>query len=460
MRGDTIVALCTAQGKAALSVLRLSGPKALSITRQIADFLPKKLMSHRLYFGLLKYKKQQLDQVLISYFKKGKSFTGEESLEISCHGGGIYSDILKVLIELGARPAQRGEFSLQAFSNGKMDLIQAEALLQLIEGENTQARRQALFQLQGHLSDRFLKLEKKWLVLLSHIEADIDFSLENLKSLTEKEIQSQIKNLEKEVQELVFCYKPFEKLQKGLSFGIFGLSNVGKSSLFNALLKEEKAIVSQEEGTTRDIVEAQILNPKGLNIVLKDSAGFRESLSLGEKKGQQKAFQLFQECDYRLLLVDSLDVLIEKSLFKDKTENSWLVFTKRDLLEQNEALLSGQDIKKKLIKSLKKKYKNLKFPEKSFLISSISGEGISELRESLLSCGILDSEEALISNSRHFKALIKMRNSLKNCKKIQSERDIIALELRQGLLALYEILGKHIEDKILDQIFKQFCIGK
>ena len=459
MRGDTIVALCTAQGKAALSVLRLSGPKALAMARPIAPFLPKKPSSHRLYYGILKHKKQELDQVLISYFAKGQSFTGEESLEISCHGGEIYSDILKALIEQGARPAKKGEFSLQAFSNGKMDLIQAEALLQLIEGENPLARKQALFQLQGRLSESFLKLEKKWLYLLSHIEADIDFSLEGLKSLSEKEIQSQLKDLKKELEELISRYKPFESLQNGLSVGLFGPSNVGKSSLFNKLLQEEKAIVSKEEGTTRDIVEARMPNPKGLNLLLKDSAGFRESLSQGEKKGQEKALQLFKSCDYRLLLVDSCKLILKESLFEEKHENTWLVWTKSDLLGAKAKAPTPKEQKQKLLKALKQKYKNLKFPDKSFLISSVSGEGISQLRQSLLSCGILNSEEALISNSRHFKALLKMKESLINSQKL-AERDIMALELRQGLLALYEILGKHIEDRILDQIFKQFCIGK
>ena len=294
MTEDTIVALCTAQGRGALSVLRLSGPQALLITRSLAHFLPKKPESHKAYFGTLKRKDLNLDEVLVTYFKKGQSFTGEESVEISCHGGEVYSDILESLISEGARPAKKGEFSLQALSNGKMDLTQAEGLLQLIESESQIAKTESLKQLKGALSKKLLEIEEKWLFLLSHIEADIDFSLENLNTLTEDQIQKEIQNLLKELDSFFSSYQPFEKLQKGLIFGLFGEVNAGKSSLFNALLAEEKAIVSDEEGTTRDIVEASLSNPKGLNILLKDCAGFREGKSEGEKKRSRKIKGAFQ----------------------------------------------------------------------------------------------------------------------------------------------------------------------
>ncbi|MCY4321987.1 MAG: tRNA uridine-5-carboxymethylaminomethyl(34) synthesis GTPase MnmE [Bdellovibrionaceae bacterium] len=452
MKDDTIVALCTPKGKGALSLLRISGPKASKITRKMASFLPSKLKSHKAYFGTLKTDSHEIDQVLITYFKKGHSFTGEETIEISCHGGKVYLEVLKILLEKGARLAQKGEFSFQAFSNGKMDLVQSEALLQLVEAESHLARKQALFQLKGKLSKKFLEIEKKWIFLLSHVEADIDFSLENLKLLEDKKLKQKLKALRKELESLIYHYRPFEKLQTGLIFGIFGQTNVGKSSLFNALLKENKAIVSKEEGTTRDIIEGKLLNAKGLNILLKDSAGFRESKSEGEVEGQKRSYALFKECDYRLLLVDSSQPQLEKSLFQD-LKNTWLIFTKSDLLQKGKQ-------KTKLFNQLKKKYKDIKTPAKIFIVSSLLKEGISDLRKNIRNCGISQSEDFLISNSRHHKALIKMKDSLIACEKLNFERDIMALELRQGLLALYEILGKQIEDKVLDKIFKQFCIGK
>ena len=235
-----------------------------------------------------------------------------------------------------------------------------------------------------------------------------------------------------------------------------------KSSLFNALLKEDKVIVSKEEGTTRDIIEGKLLNTKGVTILLKDSAGFRKSKSEGELEGQKRASALFKECDYRLILVDSSQLSLEESLFQD-IENTWLVFTKSDLLQKNKRTkkpLSKTQQKAELLKKLKKRHKHIKFPNKVFLVSAFLKEGLSQLREKIKACGVLQHEEFLISNSRHHKALIKMRDSLLACEKINFERDIMALELRQGLLALYEILGKQIEDKVLDQIFKQFCIGK
>ena len=471
MKAETITALCTPRGKGAVSVIRISGPKALEITKQLADFLPARPESHRLYFGLLKDKKKELDQVLVSYFETGRSFTGEETLEISCHGGEAYMGILKALLERGARQAERGEFSFQAFSNGKMDLIQTEALLQLIEAESSSARSQALSQLKGRLSKKFLALEKDWLFLLGHIEADIDFSLENLNVLDESQIQEKLRSLRKNVEHLISSYKPFEKLREGLVFGIFGLCNVGKSSLFNALLKEDRVIVSEEEGTTRDVVEGRLLNPEGMNILLKDCAGFRKSQSKGERKGQEKSWTVFKECDYRLLLLDSANLELEERLFENH-EKTWLLFTKSDLWKKSRSKKSKAlsltkkqkgrpaSYKAELRAALMKKHKSLKIPEKTFLVSSVSGDGISELKKALLACGSLQSEDYLISNSRHYKALLKMRGSLESCRKISSERDIMALELRQGLLALYEILGKQIDDKILDQIFKQFCIGK
>lgn len=469
MISDTIVSLCTAKGKAALSVLRVSGKDALKIVRWIAPFLPPQPESHRIYFGTLKDQEKDLDQALVSYFKKGRSFTGEETLEISCHGGMLYTAILKSLLKYGARQAEKGEFSMQAFSNGKMDLIQTEALYQLIESENEEARKQALFQLKGALSKKFQKLEKDWLFLLSHVEADIDFSLENLSTLKKDQIQEQIFLLEKQVQDLASKYRPFEKLQKGLCFGLFGSSNAGKSSLFNALLDEEKAIVSKEEGTTRDIVEAQVLNEQGLSLLLKDSAGFRDSLSEGEKKGQKKAFELFKDCDFRLILIDlsNLKNLPGGLLESLKSPaNTWLIFSKIDVLD----LKQKNELKEYILKpnflkeesSFIKQLRDLKIPktEKVFCVSSLTKEGLKPLKKEMLSYGALKSDDFLISNSRHYKALLKMRESLKKASSLKEDKDILALELREGLLALYEILGRQIEDKVLDNIFQKFCIGK
>ncbi len=459
MKGGTICALCTAEGRGAISLIRVSGPRALTISRKIAHFLPSKPESHRAYFGILKKKQKPLDQALVTYFAKGRSFTGEESLEISCHGGAVWTEVLKALIDSGARPAEPGEFSLRAFSNGKMDLVQAEALLQFIESQSQASRRQAFFQLEGLLSKKLRLLEKKWLFLLSHLEADIDFSMEGLSLMNEKQIKEKLEELEQEIKNLLSKYQPFENLQKGLVFGIFGSVNVGKSSLFNALLDEDKAIVSKEEGTTRDIIEGQLLNPQGLNINLKDGAGFRISQSEGELKGQKKVRDLFFSCDYKMVLIDSSNIKIEKEaefLFTEPSK-TLIVLTKKDLAKKE---ATAQE----LLRGLKKTGRYFPPAHQAFFVSSLTKEGISRLRKKILSLGKLPSEGFLISNFRHHKGLKIMEKSIENSFQLlnsaQREKDLMALELRQGLQALYEILGQQIDDQILDRIFKDFCIGK
>ena len=313
---------------------------------------------------------------------------------------------------------------------------------------------------KGQLSKKIQKIEKNWLFLLSHLEADIDFSLEGLNTLEDKKIEELLKELKLEILDMTSRYRPFKNLQKGLIFGIFGKVNSGKSSLFNALLNEDKAIVSKEEGTTRDVVEGQLSNPQALNITLKDCAGFRLSNSEGEKEGQKKSRELFYSCDYKIVLLDSVNFEqqeLEEFLFQEVSK-TFLVFTKKDLLKKERTI-------KNLLSSLKQRQKDILFPpeEQIFFVSSLTGESISFLRKKILSCGKIQQEDFLISNYRHYRGLKIIEESLESCLSIlnaQGERDLMALELRQGLLAIYEILGKQIDDKILDNIFKEFCIGK
>ncbi len=469
---ETICALCTASGKGALSVVRISGPKALEITKKQAPFLPAKVESHRAYVGTLKRDDAEIDQVVLTYFSEGKSFTGEETLEIFCHGGIIYNEILKGLLSDGARLAKRGEFSLQSFSNGKMDLVQAEGLYQLIESQNKISHQISFQQLKGSLSKTLETLGEEWLKTLSHVEADIDFSTEDLNTLSEENLEKFLQKMEDSVHSLVNKYQPFEKIQKGLVCGLFGLVNSGKSTLFNALLGENKAIVSEEEGTTRDIVESVLENLEGLNINLKDTAGFRSTKSKGEKKGQERAKELFNSSDIQILVVDSLSVdsvktslspCFEKENLKTSLEQEpiqILVFTKKDLC-------SKEMTKESLLKKFQKKEAAFvsKLPkEHIFFVSALQNSGLQELKEKICSFGKTKKEDFFITNYRHYKGLKTMEDSLSQAMKILKneggEKDLMALELRRGLVALYEILGKQIDDQVLDTIFKQFCIGK
>ena len=348
-------------------------------------------------------------------------------------------------------------------------MVQAEGLLRLIESRGELARHQALLQLKGELSKKLTNLEKPWLFLLSQIEADIDFSMEGLETLSEKQIEHHLKDLKKKVEKFLSQYKPFENLQKGLRVGIFGQINSGKSSLFNVLIEEDKAIVSEEEGSTRDPVEAEILNPsdlnKGLNICLKDSAGFPAAFShrkigRAETLAKKKSEELALQSDYKLLLFESLSCKnnLPAYLFKSLSK-TFIVFTKKDLLDKDTD-------PKLLLKKLQKSAPLLKsFPShRIFLTSALKGQGIRFLRKSLLALGDLDQTEVFVISERHRKALLVMEEALSRCLLILSdrgfERDLIALELRRGMAALYEILGRRIEDEILDRIFKEFCIGK
>lgn len=459
MRRDTICALCTPPGEGALSVIRVSGPKALSSVKPLASFLPSQPASHKAYVGLLKNQDEILDEVVVTYFKQGQSFTGEETLEISCHGGDFVSHkILNVLqLQESLRLAKRGEFSLLAFLNGKLDLTQAESILQIIESTNSKSHQMAVRQLKGELSEKLSDIEKKWAFLLSHLEADIDFAQENIQVLKAKDLEKHTRSLLKEVEIILKKHKPFEELQKGFVLGIFGLVNVGKSTLFNALIEEDKSIVTSEQGTTRDPVEGQIFSEKGLNLFLKDTAGFRNAGGEAEKKGQRKTKELLSSCATPLFVLEWKEELVQEleAVIKDCEKRFVLVVTKKDLYPK----LTKAELKSKI----KKKFPRI-LEEEIFFVSAKTKEGIEGLKNYLLSFGQEEAFESFfVTNARHFKCIKKMKDSLIKTLNILSagqEKDLMALELQEGLRAIYEVTGKEFSEQVLDKIFKQFCIGK
>jgi len=459
MNTDTICALCTFPGKSALSVIRVSGPRALEIIKKQAPFLPDKIESHRVYVGTLTKGSHDIDQAVLTYFEEGKSFTGEETLEISCHGGRVFEEVLKELLKDGARMAKKGEFSFRSVLNGKMDLVQAEGLYQLIESQTKEAHRQSIHQLKGAFSKKLEELAAKWLEVLSHIEAEIDFSTEDLATFSAKDIKQQLLKLQSSVQSFLKKYQPFEKIQQGLTCGLFGPVNSGKSTLFNMLLEEDRAITSGEEGTTRDVIEASLENPIGLNLLLKDTAGFRKSESEGEKKGQQKSQDLLHLCDIQIFVFDCLSHTPLPDFFKNSKANQkkLLVFTKKDLA-------SNKITKQDLLKPFKGDSFFSKFLEDQvFFVSAFKNEGLKDLKKTLYNLGHIKGSGFLVTNCRHYKGLKEMADSLTQCLHIlnhKGERDLMALEMRRGLQEIYEILGKQIDDQVLDHIFSQFCIGK
>ena len=502
MNRDPICALCTPPGRAALALIRLSGPGAVRIVRSLASFLPEKPAPRKAYLGEIKAEGRAVDQAVLTCFPAGKSFTGEETVEISCHGSPVlYHEILKRLVLAGARPARRGEFSLRAFMNGKIDLPQAEGLQKLIESRNPRSARTAFYQLKGRFSRELKELETKWLDLLSRLEADIDFPLEGLPSFDPAQAALSLKELRGRVQNILSRYRPFENLQRGLSAGLFGPVNVGKSTLFNRLTGEDKSIVTREAGATRDIVEGFLPDSP---LVLKDTAGFRglaehsplsppgekrvgglgkaaspavekrvggegetlpsaapeKFLGEAERIGQQKARRFFRQADLRLLVLDGTEPFPPALQTLCKTfQRGLMVWTKKDLCP---------GVTKKELFSLAEKrfpdfFKKISLRE-SFFVSSVTGEGLGGLKAKLKSLSEeQESQEVSVSNLRHFKGLKIMDRALGGALSLlrgEGERDLMALELREGLSALHEITGKRLDDRVLDRIFKRFCIGK
>ena len=371
MKPDSICALCTKPGNAALSLIRLSGLKSQAIARNIAPFLPSKLEGHRAYVGVVKDGDKEIDQVVLTYFSKGRSFTGEDTFEFSSHGGRIiYTEILKTLIKHGARIAERGEFSFRAFLNGKMDLLQAEALQNLIESSTEKSKQQAFYQLSGRFSKKIQDLKTTWLRILSYIEADIDFSMEGLEQMPQDQLVQEIKKIQEKVQALSSSYRPFENLQKGLFLGIFGPSNSGKSSLFNKLLEENKSLVSSLEGTTRDVVEGNFDR-----FSLKDTAGLRQTSCPIEQMGQKKSHELFSKADLKILVLDSSKEIPESILTLAPSFEGFLVWTKKDISPAK----TKKELYEKARKFSNKFFKNLK-EEQTFFVSALYNQGLEDLK--------------------------------------------------------------------------------
>ncbi|WP_374031624.1 tRNA uridine-5-carboxymethylaminomethyl(34) synthesis GTPase MnmE [Bdellovibrio bacteriovorus] len=309
---DTICAISTPHGVGGISVIRVSGPQTLNIVSKICPFLPAHPESHKVYFGNLKNSQSgdEIDEVLATYFKEGRSFTGEEVIEISCHGSPlICQSILNQLVNLGARPADRGEFTFRAFMNGKLDLVQAESVLSLIESQSQQAAKLALRQLKGTLSHKLEEIEDDMTWILAHAEASIDFSTEGIEVIEENVIQVRLKKIEAGLKELVATFKVGRLLKDGFRIVLTGLPNVGKSSLLNLFLEDERAIVTDIPGTTRDVIHGDTTF-EGVKFTFVDTAGLRdEATDLVERIGIQKSYEAQNESDVVFFVYD-----IEKGL--------------------------------------------------------------------------------------------------------------------------------------------------
>ncbi len=448
---DTIVALSSAPGSGAIAVIRVSGTEAIRIVDSVFVAKGKKNLleteSHRLVYGEIFEDEKVVDEVLISVFKGTKSYTGENSVEISCHGSSfIQGEILQLLIRKGARLANPGEFTQRAFFNGKMDLSQAEAVADLIAADSEAAKQTALKQLRGGFSHDLKQLREQLINFAALIELELDFSEEDVEFADRGAFRDLIQNLRQETQILLDSFKLGNAIKNGIRVAIIGAPNAGKSTLLNALLNEERAIVSEIPGTTRDTIE-ESLNIKGVLFRLIDTAGIRKhSTDQIENLGIQRSKENAEKADIVLHLIDVSQKIQEEFDWLKKWEGKTIsVLNKTDL----DSEFRIQD------------------SEFSISISAKEKTGIDELKKLMFSKAIgesISSENTIVTNARHHEALQKTADSLKSIEEGMDQNlsgDLLAVDIRQALNHLGTITGQvEVDRDILGTIFGKFCIGK
>lgn len=448
---STICATATAPGLGGIAVVRVSGVQAEQIVRKLCPFLPPSLESHRVYYGWIKAADSHhtIDEVLVSYFTEGRSFTGEHTFEISSHGSDlICEEILRNLCQSGARMAQRGEFTYRAFMNGRVDLVQAEGVLDLIESRSQRASQLALRQLQGRFSLKLKSVLDQLTWILAHLEANIDFSSEDIEVVAPRDLARKTEGLIAEVREILASYHQGSIIRNGYQVALVGRPNAGKSSLLNALIGEEKAIVTPIPGTTRDFVEAQI-SLNGIRVSLIDTAGLRITDDPVEKIGVQRSLEKIRDAELVLYVVDSNEGLVaDEAPFLEKIpwQKSVILRNKADLAKDPKEVAGA--------------------PASIYIdVSAKTGMGLNELK-CLIQHRIqkeVPEDSTLLSNVRHFEGLTAVLSSLQESRALmgqESSPDLIALELQQALKALHEILGLVFDDQVMDRVFKEFCLGK
>ncbi len=451
---DTIVALATPPGESALAIIRLSGPQ----TFQIVDrcFRAKKPVamqpSHTIQFGkIVEASEKLVDEVLCAVFRAPHSYTGEDSVEISCHGGVLVTRrILEILVESGARLAKPGEFTKRAFLNGKIDLSQAEAVADLIHAQSVRAHQSSINQLIGRLSKEIKKLRDELVESLRLLELELDFVEEDIEFVDKANIETQINKTCVQLQSLINTYKVGKVYKEGVKVVLVGEPNVGKSSLLNALLEEERAIVTHIPGTTRDFIE-EAISIEGILFRLVDTAGIRETEDPIEKEGVRRTEELASTADVILAIFDASKPINMNSIISHikKAEGSHLlvVLNKTDLKNPDDFIET--------------EYKTIK-------TSAKIRDGIEELKRELLKIvsegeGTFTESSVVVTNQRHVEALQKALISLNRAKeslKNNVSNEFIAIDLRLALDFLGEIIGVVTTDDILNGIFEKFCIGK
>lgn len=459
---DTIVALATPPGVSALAILRVSGNQAIELANRIfkgKDLTKQK--THTLHFGKIAKGEEIIDEVLISVFVAPRSFTGENLVEISCHGSNyIVAKILKTLVDEGARYAQAGEFTRRAFLNGKFDLVQAEAIADLIHSDSEISHQLAMNQMRGGFSDKISYLREHLVNFASLLELELDFSEEDVEFADRTHLKNLIVEMQQEINVLADSFELGNVLKEGVPTVIAGKPNAGKSTLLNALLNEDKAMVSEIAGTTRDVIEDEI-SIGGIKFRFIDTAGLRETTDKLEAMGIERTRKKMDEASLIIYLYD-INTTSESELREVHTELSArnipfiLVANKTDRLVNSEQLTVNSSVPFSAHHS----------PLTSIHISASTGLGIEELKERLLKLVKVDgfkSGNTIVTNARHHENLLKVASALQltiDALTNDLSNDFLALEIRQALHYLGELTGTITTEDLLGNIFSKFCIGK
>ena len=446
---DTICALATPPG-GAIAIVRVSGPKAISITDSIFSNSIQDAEGYTLHFGqIMDMDGKELDEVLVSVFRAPHSYTGEDSAEISCHGSSyIVKSLLESLIWNGARQAEPGEYTMRAFMNGKLDLSQAEAVADLIASSTQATHQMAISQMRGQFSRELADLQEQLLHLTSLLELELDFNDQDVEFANRKQLSELMDKVEEHISQLADSFQTGNAIKNGIPVAIIGAPNVGKSTLLNALVGEERAIVSNIQGTTRDLIE-DTTQIGGITFRFIDTAGIRKTQSRLERMGIERSLQAAERAKIILLLTESNQPFPEIDFRDDQI--IFQVINKCDLTLPSSSYLYHRQQGSHL-----------------FHISAANGDGIEPLREALVRESSmptdLDASHSVVTNVRHYNALRQALEALQRARQAfenQMPTDLVAEDLRGCLHHLGEITGSEItSDDVLQNIFKSFCVGK
>jgi len=462
IQNDSIIALATPSGIGAISVIRISGEDAINIVSKKFNSISGKELknqkTHTIHLGHIIENNRIIDEVLVSVFKNPSSYTGENVVEISCHGSSyIQQEIIQLFLKNGCRMADNGEFTMRAFLNGKMDLSQAEAVADVIASNSSASHQLAIQQMRGGITNELKDLRAKLLDFAALIELELDFSGEDVEFADRTKFKELVATISSVLKKLIDSFSFGNAMKNGIPVAIIGEPNVGKSTLLNSLFNEEKAIVSEIAGTTRDAIEDELII-EGVAFRFIDTAGIRQTNDIVESIGIRKTFEKAENAQLLIFLIDSNKFVGSKSTFLEEIETIKNRFPNRRLL-----LIANK------IDSLpEKQRKEITTSVKDILLLSAKEKiGITTLLEeltSLVNRGALSNNETIVTNSRHFEALNNALNAINSVQEgidLEISTDLFSIDIRECLRHLGNITGEYDVDKdILGHIFSNFCIGK